>query len=110
MQRGDVALGVDGQEVFAGGCSTNALSLAAAAGLHLSDVRAEVREWNSAFTLVRENIGVSLVPEMTLPANRQGLRVVPLIPQIIREFALVTGTRDAPSAAVQALLSILADQ
>lgn len=93
-----------------GGCSTNARSLAADAGLQLCDIRAEVREWSSAFTLVRENIGVTLVPEMTLPANRQGLRVVALTPRIHREFALVVGTREAPSAAVKALLSMLAEQ
>ena len=91
-----------------GGCSTNARSLAADAGLQLCDVRAEVREWSSAFTLVRENIGVTLVPEMTLPANRQGLRVVPLTPRIEREFALVVSTHKAPSPAVEALLGMLA--
>ncbi|KAA0995651.1 LysR family transcriptional regulator [Pseudomonas sp. ANT_J12] len=93
-----------------GGCSTNARSLAADAGLQLSDVRAEVREWSSAFTLVRENIGVTLVPEMTLPANRQGLRVIALLPRIVREFALVVAPHKTPSAPVQALLSMLADQ
>ena len=93
-----------------GGCSTNARSLAADAGLQLLDVRAEVREWSSAFTLVRENIGVTLVPEMTLPANRQGLRVVPVTPRIDREFALVVAPDTEPSAAVQALLGMLADR
>jgi DNA-binding transcriptional LysR family regulator len=37
-----------------GGCSVNARSLAADAGLELLDVRVEVREWSSAFTLVRK--------------------------------------------------------
>ncbi|MDB5998291.1 MAG: LysR family transcriptional regulator [Pseudomonas sp.] len=92
-----------------GGCSTNARSLAVDAGLPLQDVRVEVREWSSAFTLVRENIGVSLVPEMTLPANRQGLRVIPVIPRIDREFALVVAPGKKPSAAVQALLNMLAE-
>jgi len=90
-----------------GGCSTNARSLAADAGLQLQDVCVEVREWSSAFTLVRENIGVSLVPEMTLPGNRQGLRVVPVLPRIDREFALVVTANKPPSAAVQALLDML---
>lgn len=90
-----------------GGCSTNARSLATDAGLQLLDVRAEVREWSSAFTLVRENIGVTLVPEMTLPSHRQGLRVVPVKPRIDREFALVVPANKPPSAAVQALMSLL---
>lgn len=92
-----------------GGCSTNARSLAVDAGLPLQDVRVEVHEWSSAFTLVRENIGVSLVPEMTLPANRQGLRVIPVFPRIDREFALVVAPGKNPSAAVQALLNMLAE-
>ncbi|WP_367085473.1 LysR family transcriptional regulator [Pseudomonas sp. HOU2] len=92
-----------------GGCSTNARSLAAEAGLQLQDVRVEVREWSSAFTLVRENLGVTLVPEMTLPAERQGLRVIALQPRIERVFSLVLPAGQTPSAAVQALLDLLAD-
>ncbi len=83
-------------------------SLAEDAGLQLRDVRVEVREWSSAFTLVRENIGVTLVPEMTLPSQLQGLRVVPVKPRIDREFALVAATNKPPSAAVQALMGMLA--
>lgn len=90
-----------------GGCSVNARSLAADAGLALLDVRVEVREWASAFTLVRENVGVTLVPEMTLPANRKGLRVLPLAVPVHREFALVATPLREPSAAVQALLAML---
>ncbi|NHX00628.1 LysR family transcriptional regulator [Pseudomonas koreensis] len=92
-----------------GGCSTNARSLAAEAGLQLQDVRVEVREWSSAFTLVRENLGVTLVPEMTLPAERQGLRVIALQPRIERVFSLVLPAGQTPSAAVQALLDLVAD-
>ena len=92
-----------------GGCSTNARSLAAEAGLQLEDVRVEVREWSSAFTLVRENLGVTLVPEMTLPAERQGLRVIALQPRIERVFSLVLPSGQTPSATVQALLDLVAE-
>lgn len=92
-----------------GGCSTNARSLAAEAGLQLQDVRVEVREWSSAFTLVRENLGVTLVPEMTLPADRQGLRVIALQPRIERVFSLVLPAGQTPPAAVQALLDLVAE-
>jgi DNA-binding transcriptional LysR family regulator len=92
-----------------GGCSTNARSLAAEAGLQLQDVRVEVREWSSAFTLVRENLGVTLVPEMTLPAERQSLRVIALQPRIERVFSLVLPAGQTPSAAVQALLDLVAE-
>jgi DNA-binding transcriptional LysR family regulator len=92
-----------------GGCTVNARSLTDDAGLVLGDVRVEVREWNSAFSLVREGVGVTLVPEMTLPAQRQGLRVMPLTVPVQREFALVCSRTRPPTAAVNALLQILAD-
>lgn len=92
-----------------GGCTVNARSLAQEAGLILREVRVEVREWNSAFSLVREGVGVTLVPEMTLPAQRHGLRIMPLAEPVHREFALVTSRHQPPSAAVNALLQMLAD-
>ncbi|WP_455930473.1 LysR family transcriptional regulator [Pseudomonas fluorescens] len=92
-----------------GGCTANARSLGAAAGLSLRDIRVEVREWNSAYSLVREGVGVTLVPEMALPAQRNGLRVMPLTVPLHREFALVGSTTRAPSAATCALLKMLAD-
>jgi DNA-binding transcriptional LysR family regulator len=91
-----------------GGCSVNARSLAADAGLCLADVRVEVREWSSAFTLVREQVGVSLVPEMTLPDSRQGLRILPLAEPLHREFGLVAAPGREGSPAVRALLEMLA--
>ncbi|SDQ48852.1 DNA-binding transcriptional regulator, LysR family [Pseudomonas grimontii] len=92
-----------------GGCTANARSLGAAAGLSLSDIRVEVREWNSAFSLVREGVGVTLVPEMALPVQRNGLRVMPLTVPLHREFALVCSPTRPPSAAASALLKMLAD-
>ncbi|MGH8452707.1 LysR family transcriptional regulator [Pseudomonas sp.] len=92
-----------------GGCTANARSLSADAGLALRDVRVEVREWSSAFSLVREGIGVTLVPEMTLPVQRDGLRVMPLSVPVHREFSLVVSPNRGPSAAAQALLKMLAD-
>ncbi|WP_370003816.1 LysR family transcriptional regulator [Pseudomonas sp. N2-3-1-14] len=92
-----------------GGCTANARSLAADAGLRLRDIRVEVREWSSAYSLVREGVGVTLVPEMALPAQRNGLRVMPLTVPLYREFALVGSPTLPPSAAVGALLKMLAD-
>ncbi|WP_025126869.1 LysR family transcriptional regulator [Pseudomonas sp. PH1b] len=93
-----------------GGCSVNARSLAADAGLQLADVRVQVREWNSAFSLVREQLGVTLVPQSTLPKQRQGLRVLPLSTAIEREFALVTAPGREPDALVLAFLEVLAQR
>ncbi|MGC5701366.1 LysR family transcriptional regulator [Pseudomonas sp. NFXW11] len=91
-----------------GGCSVNARSLAAEAGMPLADVRIEVREWNSAFSLVREGLGVTLVPQSTLPEQRQGLRVLPLSHAIERQFALVAAPGRECCEVVQAFLQMLA--
>lgn len=90
-----------------GGCSVHAGSVAADAGLALADVRATVMEWASAFALVRENVGVALVPELTLPENRRGLRVLPLAAPVRRRFALAAAPGAAGSPAVQALFGML---
>ena len=90
-----------------GGCSVNARSLAAEAGIPMTDVRIEVREWNSAFSLVRERLGVTLVPRSTLPEQRQGLRVLPLSIPVERVFALVPAQGGEPGALVRAFLDTL---
>ena len=90
-----------------GGCSVIARSLAAEAGIPLADVRVEVREWNSAFSLVRERLGVTLVPQSTLPVQREGLRVLELSTGVEREFALVAAPGRESSVLVQAFLSTL---
>ncbi|MBW8357762.1 MULTISPECIES: LysR family transcriptional regulator [Pseudomonas] len=91
-----------------GGCSVNARSLALEAGVSLADVRVEVREWKSAFSLVRERLGVTLVPESTLPEQRQGLRVLPLSCAIERQFALVAAPGRESNGLVQAFVQMLA--
>jgi DNA-binding transcriptional LysR family regulator len=73
-------------------------------GLRLSDVRVTVRDWASACVLVREGMGVALVPESTLPAEQRGLRVMPLVPAIHREFGLVCSEAGKASRPVRALL------
>lgn len=90
-----------------GGCSVNARSLAADAGMPLADVRVEVREWSSAFSLVRERLGVTLVPQSTLPAHCEGLRVLALSSTVEREFALVVAPGRESNALVQAFLATL---
>ncbi|WP_077336550.1 LysR family transcriptional regulator substrate-binding protein [Vibrio ruber] len=72
-----------------GGCHVHAASIMADAGLSLSDVRIEVRDWVSAVALVRAGEGISLVPESNLPENRKGLRVLPLNPPMCRQFGMM---------------------
>ncbi|PND33608.1 LysR family transcriptional regulator [Achromobacter pulmonis] len=86
-----------------GGCRVNGASLAREAGLTLSDVRVTVRDWASACALVREGMGVAVVPESTLPADLRQLRALPLTPAARREFGLVRSATGRQSAAAGAL-------
>jgi DNA-binding transcriptional LysR family regulator len=85
---------------------THARSLARDAGLDLADVRVEVRDWTSSFSLVREGLGVTLVPEPALPEDRRGLRVLRLHEPLYREFWLRVSSRSSGSPAVRALLDV----
>ncbi|WP_349963186.1 LysR substrate-binding domain-containing protein [Rhizobium sp. ZPR3] len=76
-----------------GGCPLHARTLAEADGLSLADVRMEVRDWTSAIALVREGVGVSVVPESTLPENRKGLRTARLDPSLCRRFGLTASPK-----------------
>ncbi|GBO50017.1 LysR family transcriptional regulator [Pectobacterium versatile] len=88
-----------------GGCAVNGKSLMEQAGLRVSDVRVTVRDWISACMLVREGMGVAIVPESTLPEEQRGLRVMPLIPAIHREFGLVCSQAGKVSQPTQVLLA-----
>jgi len=90
-----------------GGCTVNGQRLMEDAGLQLSDVRITVRDWASACVLVREGLGVSLVPESTLPSDRQGLRVLPVAPVIRRVFGLVRSPAAHASRATQVFMQVV---
>jgi DNA-binding transcriptional LysR family regulator len=87
-----------------GGCHVHAQSLAAQAGVTLADVRVTVRDLASAAVLVREGLGVSVVPESALPQDQRGVRVMQLQPRVYREFGLVCSQAGRDSPAVQAFL------
>ncbi len=90
-----------------GGCHLHAQRLAEHAGLALSDVRMTVRDWSSAFALIREGVGVSVVPASTLPENQRGFRVFELERPIYREFGLVCSDAGRNTPAVRALFDQL---
>lgn len=87
-----------------GGCHVNAQSLMAEADLRLADIRVTVRDWGSACVLVKEGLGVALVPESTLPKDTRGLRIMPLNPSIHRTFSLACSKSGRSSLAAQALI------
>lgn len=86
-----------------GGCSVNGQSLAGKAGVALNDVRLTVRDWGSACGLVRESMGITVVPESSLPTDLKGLRSLPLSAPMFREFGLVRSAAGRRSLAVSAL-------
>lgn len=90
-----------------GGCKMNGQSLAQQVGLDLTDIRVTVRDWTSACALVREGMGVAVVPESTLPPDMRSLRALPLTPAIHREFGLVQSNAAQASPAVAALWEAL---
>jgi DNA-binding transcriptional LysR family regulator len=90
-----------------GGCPVHAQRLAEQAGLQLSDIRVTVRDLASAAVLVREGLGVAVIPESALPEDRRGLRVMQLQPRVYREFGLVSSQAGRGSLAVQAFLQAL---
>jgi DNA-binding transcriptional LysR family regulator len=93
-----------------GGCHTHARTLAESVGLSLRDVRMEVRDWASATALVREGVGVSLVPESTLPERRRGLRTVILDPSLCRSFGLMASPARKLSRAADLLVEMARQQ
>lgn len=85
-----------------GGCKVNGESLMHAAGLQLTDVRIRVRDWASAYALVKEGMGVALVPESTLPATLPGVFAIPIEPLTVRRFGLVRAAGGDASPALEA--------
>ncbi|UYC11248.1 LysR family transcriptional regulator [Xanthomonas sp. CFBP 8445] len=81
-----------------GGCWLHAQRLAERAGLVIADLRLQVRDWSSAWTLVRDGAGASLLPASVLPVERDGVQVLPLQPRLQRRFALVAAAHPAPAA------------
>ncbi|MFC6643916.1 MULTISPECIES: LysR family transcriptional regulator [Sulfitobacter] len=102
-----VALTRLAQEPFVlatGGCTIHAGSLAERLGAPLEQVQIEVRDWVSAFALVREGLGVSVVPEPTLPTDRRGLRILPLKEGLHRFFGLRRSEASSENPAVPPFL------
>ncbi|WP_159993791.1 LysR family transcriptional regulator [Roseomonas sp. 18066] len=90
-----------------GGCRLTAATLAEEAGTPLRQVVVEVRDWASAFAMLREGMGVSLVPGLTLPDSLRGLRAGTLAQPVRRDFGLVASPARPMTAAAQAFVGSL---
>jgi len=87
-----------------GGCEGRLIEAGRGEGGAL-EVRWEVRDLDSLLTLVREGLGVSVLGEGALPADRRGLALRPVSPERFRVFALAVRPADAGRGAVRALLA-----
>ncbi|MDT4837018.1 HTH-type transcriptional regulator GltC [compost metagenome] len=90
--------------VATGGCHLHGRSLMEREGLALSDVRLTVRDWTTAFALISEGMGVSMVPASTLPKDFHNMRIYELSPPIYRRFGLVCSVSGQESATAQEFL------
>jgi DNA-binding transcriptional LysR family regulator len=107
-ERGSVPIAALGQEPFimpAGGCEPIISGLARAAGVRLRR-HYEVRDTVSITSMVRERLGVTIMPELSIPDDRSGLRVLPLEPAAERQLSLAVLADAEPLAAALALISL----
>lgn len=96
---GQVSVGLrqlDGQRMLlsGGGCETLIKELLAAAASS-PDVVCLVRDNATLASMVREGLGLTIMPELALPADRAGLVVLRLRPRLRRTLHLLTGPPDA---------------
>ncbi|MFC0710941.1 LysR family transcriptional regulator substrate-binding protein [Azorhizophilus paspali] len=88
-----------------GGCYLYGQSLVEQEDLALKNIKITVRDWTSAFALISEGMGISIVPASTLPLDRRGFRVFELSKPIYREFGLVCSAAGERTPCAQALLN-----
>lgn len=87
---------LDGQRMLlsAGGCETLIEELLAAVASH-PEVVCLVRDNATLVSMVREGLGLTIMPELALPTDRGGLEVLRLRPRLRRTLHLLTKPLDA---------------
>jgi DNA-binding transcriptional LysR family regulator len=106
--QGSVAIADLGHEPFimsTGGCEPIVSALARAADVRLRR-HYEVRDTASIAAMVRERLGVTIMPELSIPDDRSGLRVLPLDPAAHRRLSLAVLADAEPLAAAVALMRL----
>jgi DNA-binding transcriptional LysR family regulator len=104
-----VELGREPFVLLQGGCSPQLLDFVERAGVRLQ-VQYEIRDQATVWTLVRERFGVTIVSELALSSDREGLVVRRLSPQGFRTFGLARLQGVSPSPAVTAFLALVAER
>ncbi|MEV4396428.1 LysR family transcriptional regulator [Nonomuraea sp. NPDC049607] len=88
-----------------GGCEPLITTLARAAGASLK-CHYRVRDTSSILAMVAEGLGVSIVPELALPAHRPGVHAIPLDPAAERTILLALPASPLPTATAFAELAL----
>ncbi|TDD38785.1 LysR family transcriptional regulator [Nonomuraea terrae] len=87
-----------------GGCEPFIAELARQAGASLR-CHYRVRDTGSILAMVAEGLGVSIMPELSLPARFPGVAVLPVVPQAVRTVLLALPADPLPVAAAFAELA-----
>ncbi|GAA3571813.1 hypothetical protein GCM10022419_060850 [Nonomuraea rosea] len=87
-----------------GGCEPLIMALARAAGVSLR-CHYRVRDTNSILAMVAEGLGVSIMPELSLPAHHAGVAAIPLDPAAERTILLALPEDPLPAAIAFAALA-----
>jgi DNA-binding transcriptional LysR family regulator len=87
-----------------GGCEPLITGLAGEAGASLK-CHYRVRDINSILAMVAEGLGVSIIPELSLPARRTGVHAIPLDPPAERTILLALPADPLPTATAFAELA-----
>jgi DNA-binding transcriptional LysR family regulator len=93
----------------AGGCEPLISALAREAGVRLRR-HYEVRDTASITAMVRERLGVTIMPELSIPDDRTGLRALPLDPPARRRLSLAVLHDAEPLPAALALMRLAEDR
>ncbi len=76
---------------------------------HALNVALEITDGHSVLTMVKEGLGVTLLPEMSLPDSMSGLHALSFDPPRYRELRAMVSNLRAVSPATQAFLEIIRD-
>ncbi len=69
------------------------------------DIQFEVADTSTILAMVEAGIGVTVVPELTLPRNLPNVKVVELVPQVLRRIGLAVRSQDQSPPAVKAFIA-----
>lgn len=90
--------------------STERLILGAYAREGLApDIRFQLQDLGTLVSMVREGLGVSIVPRIAFPSPPTGVRLISLSPRIHRQLGYATTPHQRPSPAAEAFIEALRD-